>query len=592
MTTNELDRQTDVAPGIRTREHLLLTVLGTTPQLALYALGDQQVEARLAPLALLDLLPQGERPGRVVALCTPRAKQESWPLLEEKLRGRCTVELVEVPAGVAQEDISAYLAHVTGAVPAVRDIEITVDVTHGYRHFAFLTYTAVLYLAALRGVRVRGAYYGLLRLDDVSPFLDLGPLLALPRWVHALQVLRDTGSALPMAAVLREGPQDQSARTIARDLSQLSEGYLSGLPVELGQQARGFREQRLRPLKKLLTRSHHIPLAAELVDRLTEILEPFVLEQQVSGDGWKQQVTLSKSELERQARMVDDLLLHDSIATALGLLNEWTVSWVAWRLGHERGWLDFKLVRRKAASLLGAIAAVSGDPDLRHLLTDEQGSLGEFWSLLCELRNAYHHHGMRAQILIGNPQIAQKLQRVSAYWTAALRCCPEFSLALGESTGGRLLVSPIGRRPGVLFSALQASRAEENGEPTTCLVICSQETEGLIAEAASQAAYTGQIEPLRLKDPYGGRPEVERLVKAARKHLVGVDDVLVNVTGGTTLMGLTAEALADAARKLARPVRRFGLIDRRPSEQQDTEPYQTGEPFWLDPEEDGNANVD
>ncbi|MBN1460123.1 MAG: hypothetical protein JXA57_11350, partial [Armatimonadetes bacterium] len=533
-----------------------------------------------------------ERPDRVLALCTPQAKRESWPVLEEALRGRYPVEKVDVPAGDAQADVNSYLAHVAGAIPGAQEVELTVDVTHGYRHFAFLTYIAVLYLAALRGIQVRGAYYGLLRHDSVSPFLDLRPLLALPRWLHALQALRDTGSASPMAMALCEGPQNQSARTIARELSQLSEGYLSGLPLELGQHARGFREQRLKPLRKLLAREHHIPLAAELVDQLTEILDPFILDQQVSGDGWKQHVALSKPELARQARIVDDLLQRESIATALGLLNEWTVSWVAWRLGYERGWLDFQVVRRRAAGLLGAIAAVSGDPDLHHVLSDEQRSLGDFWSLLCELRNAYHHHGMRAQVLVGNPQIAQKLQRVSAYWKAGLRCCPDFSLALGESTGGRLLVSPIGRRPGVLFSALQACRADDNGEPTMCLVICSMETEGLIAEAAGRADYTGTIEPLRLEDPYGGRPEIERLVKAARKHLVGMDDVLVNITGGTTLMGLTAEAVADAARKLARPVRRFGLIDRRPSEQQDTDPYQTGEPFWLESMEDVDANVD
>ena len=47
-------------------------------------------------------------------------------------------------------------------------------------------------------------------------------------------------------------------------------------------------------------------------------------------------------------------------------------------------------------------------------------------------------------------------------------------------------------------------------------------------------------------------------------------------------MGLAAEALASTARGMARPVRRFGLIDRRPADRQMADPYQTGEPFWLD----------
>ncbi len=570
----------------------LLTVLGRKPQPARYALSDRQAEAQLAPLALVDLLLESERPHCVVALCTPEARAESLPLLEAGLGGRCEVKPIDVPAGDAQADVKTYLSRAASAIPADSGVELIVDVTHGYRHFSYLTYLAVLYLVGLRGVRLRGAYYGLLRKDDVSPFLDLRPLLELPRWFHALEVLRETGSALPMVATLRGGHQNQSARTIARELGQISEGYLSGLPLELGQHARQFRDQRLKPLKKVLDGDHSLPLAAELVERLREILESFALKDRFTGDGWKHRVQLSQPELERQGRIIDDLFRRESISTGLGLLNEWTVSWVSWRLGETSGWLDFHGTRRSAASLLSAMAAVGDDPDLGELLTGDQRALGGFWGGLCQLRNAYHHHGMRAQLLVGNPQISEKLKEVRNYWENVLRSCPGFSLALGTSRGGRVLVSPMGKRPGVLFSALHACRATGQAEPASCLVICSQETEGLIAEATEHADYEGAIVTLRLEDPFGGRPEIERLVKAARPPLLGADEVLVNVTGGTTLMGLAAEALADAARKLARPVRRFGLIDRRRPEHQEADPFQTGEPFWLDSAEGADGNDD
>ena len=522
-----------------------------------------------------------------MALCTSQAKKESWPILEEVLRNEYRLELVEVSAGDTQEDVNAYLTRVSGAIAG--QVDLTVDVTHGYRHFSFLTYIAVLYLAALREVRVRGAYYGLLQ-DGLSPFLDLRPLLDLPRWLHALEVLRDTGSTAPMARIISDGPRDSFAKKIERELSQLSDAYLSGLPLELGRQAHGIREQSRKPLKKRLERNHHLPLATEMVDRLAAILEPFALNERVSGDGWKQRITLSEEELKRQAGIIDDLLERESFATALGLMNEWTVSWVAWRRDDASKWLDYRKVRRSAAGFLGAIEAVGRDAELAHVLTDEQRLLGEFWRDLCELRNAYHHHGMRPQILVGNPQIDKKLRSVRDFWEGKLRSCPDISLSLGASLGGPILVSPIGRRPGVLFSALQACRVDRGiGEPVMCLVICSRETERLIEEALQRAGYAGAVESLVLADPYGGRPEIERLVGVARRCFIGAGEVLVNVTGGTTLMGLTAEALADAARGLARPVRRFGLIDRRPPEQQDADPYRTGEPFWLDSREDGDA---
>ena len=496
------------------------------------------------------------------------------------------------------------------AIP--NDVDLTVDVTHGYRHFSFLTYVAVLYLAALRGVQVRRAYYGLLRAsvppstgklpnasgtqpvapDPLSPFLDLRPLLELPRWLHALETLRETGSTVPLADALRAGPQSQSTRKVSDELSRLSEAYLSGLPLELGREADRFRSQSLKPLRRLLRDDHRLPLAGELVDRIEEMIAPVAMAP-VSGGVWKRGVALSADELGRQARVIDDLLRRGNVATALGLMNEWTVSWAVWRLDPDCDWLDYGKVRRRAGNLLGAVAAVADDRDLRDVLTDEQRALGNFWRELCDLRNAYAHHGMRPQVVVGGPKVAGQLERIRGFWERTLRACPDWSLSLGTSPGGRVLVSPIGQRPGVLFSAMRACLT--NGEteaPATCLAICSRETEKFIAEAASQAGHTGAIEPLRLDDPYGGTAEIPCLEKKAQRHFIGADEVLVNVTGGTTLMGLAAEALASTARGLACPVRRFGLIDRRPPDRQMADPYQTGEPFWLDRSSDGDEDDD
>ena len=229
------------------QEHLLFTVLGMNPRPARYVLGDREVEAQLAPVALLDLMLEKDRPGRVLALCTPEAKRESLPLLEEALCSRLPIEVVSIPSGETQEDVNNFLATVVGAIDP--GVELTVDVTHGFRHFSFLTYISLLYLAALRGVSVRAAYYGMLNPEGQSPFLDLRPLLDLPRWIHALEVLQDTGSALPMARNLLDGPGGQQARDNARDLRRLSEAYLSGLPLELGWQARNVLAQRRKPLQ-------------------------------------------------------------------------------------------------------------------------------------------------------------------------------------------------------------------------------------------------------------------------------------------------------------------------------------------------------
>ncbi len=96
-------------------------------------------------------------------------------------------------------------------------------------------------------------------------------------------------------------------------------------------------DRRLGALKKLLEGDdHRLPLASELIEGLKGTLGSFAADTPTVGDGWKQRVDLTAVELDRQARIIDDLLRRKNVAAALGLMNEWTVSWVVWRQGDRR----------------------------------------------------------------------------------------------------------------------------------------------------------------------------------------------------------------------------------------------------------------
>ena len=565
-------------------DHLMLTVLGTNPQRARYVLGGCEYPCVLAPVALLKLLPEAERPDRVMAVCTPEAKKETWPKLQKELPDQYQAELVEIPNGGELGDINEFLKKVMDAIP--ENVELTVDITHGFRHFSFLIHTSVLYMAALRGIRVRGAYYGMLNRNAPSPFLNLRPLLELPRWTHALEVLRETGSALPLASLLGAVPwcNSQFPNRLSDQLKGLSEAYLSGLPLELGERAWQLKECDTE-LGKLL-RAGQLPLERELRVQFKEMLEP----QALLDKPPKSNIPLSKDELTRQAHIIDSLLDKGHTATALGLMREWTVSWVIHRQDPSAEWLDRNAVRRQAENLLRSICTLEKDNPAE--LSPKQRNLAEFWRELTDLRNGFAHHGMRRQALVNDPKTNGQIGDVRKYWKTTLRSLPEFSLSLGASNGGRVLISPIGQSPGVLFSAVKAYPSNANGEgPTLCLIICSGETKGLITEVLQQAGYGGEVATLLLRDAWAfEKKELKRLVKQARQHLIGADEVAVNVTGGTTVMGLLADKLASEARRFARPTRRFGLIDRRARTKQSTDPYQAGEPFWLDASEGADGD--
>ena len=128
----------------------------------------------------------------------------------------------------------------------------------------------------------------------------------------------------------------------------------------------------------------------------------------------------------------------------------------------------------------------------------------------------------------------------------------------------------------MLFSALKVA------EPDTCLVICSTASASSITDAAKHAGFSGRIEQIDLTDPYGGFDEIDDAAEQAHPHLLNADEVVANMTGGTTLMGLVIQRLVEEAQRLDRPVRRFALIDRRPPADQDSEPFVQGEDHWLD----------
>ena len=80
----------------------------------------------------------------------------------------------------------------------------------------------------------------------------------------------------------------------------------------------------------------------------------------------------------------------------------------------------------------------------------------------------------------------------------------------------------------------------------------------------------------------GGFDEIDKAATQARQRLLDADEVIANMTGGTTLMGLVIQRLVEEAQRLDRPVRRFALIDRRTPAEQDSEPFVQGDDHWLD----------
>jgi CRISPR-associated DxTHG motif protein len=560
---------------IGARDRLLVTVLGTNPQPAIYELAGHTHQARLAPIALLAL--DDEQFDEVIALCTSEASKVSLPLLERSL-GSAQLAHVDIPAGVSADDIGTFLHAFTCSIP--EGSELVVDVTHGFRHLSFLTLLGALYASTLGRAEVRSAYYALRRdPPERSPFVDLAPLLELTGFLYAARVLHERGDPQPLADELRRlTGTPKRAQNVARALDALSHAYASALPLELGRRAGLFLRDQLKPLRRELN-DRRLPLVDELLSQVKDSLGRFQLPVE-SGQGWKRQTPLDAEELERQARLIDELLERRSLGPALTLMEEWIGSWACLRLGLESRWLD-RNARSTAANKLHALAKIESDVK-GAALAGEQRQLARFWKALSEARNAYAHAGMR-----GDEVDAELPESVRGGWDT-LKRAPNWPLEVPARSVAPVLVSAVGTTPGPLYSALRACSTD----PGCLIAICSEETRALAEEARRHAGSTATLIPLTMADPVGGTTEIDRVVADAAEHLFEGPEVLVNLTGGTTLMGLVVERIAREAARLGRAVRRFGLIDRRPREEQLGDPYVAAEPCWLDPRGDDGTGDD
>ena len=580
--------------------HILLTSLGMRADKTTYKWYEKTITAELAPLALVQLLEKSQLPNRVVAVVTQGAKRETWQTFRA---GICRTlkfspELVEIPDGNNAEEIRQILESVANRIP--KGANLTLDVTQGLRHFSFIFYALVLYLTSLRGVKIRGAYYGMVEgtpQDVPKPIIDLQPLLELPEWFHAVRMFSDQGTTKPMADLLqpladtldretrqlfkagnkeagakRSGQTKQVKNSVDR-LKGYAFAYESALPLEFGKAG----ERLINSIQKLpVTDSNGLPLlVTELIRTVIDAAEKSAFEELPSKDGnWKSVIHLDKEELKRQARMIDLYLDRGQISLATGLMREWVVSWAIWKSGKTeecKEWLNGK-VRQCYEHRLGAIGAFARNSEFRSDITPKQREFGNFWNQLTnELRNALHHHAMRIDPLEQPPS---SFETVQSFWGQLKE--DQIDLPLLGGGEGKLLISPQGTRPGALFSALKVAEAD------SCLAICSATSASSVSEAAKHANFTGCIKQIELVDPHGGYDEINEIRKQACRYLLNADEVIANMTGGTTLMGIIVQQLVEDAQKLDRPVKRFALIDRRRSEDQESNPFVQGDPHWLD----------
>ena len=598
--------------------HILLTSLSQYPKDAVYFLGGKTAAANQSPLALMQLLPPERLPQEIIVLCTEKLLEDQFSRVKELIElGGSTVgrpsrrveaRALLIPDGKNTGELWNILHLLLDAVPP--DCRLTLDLTHGYRSFPFLFFTAVLYLKALRSVHIEAVCYAMFESAETEkPFIDLSLILDMVEWFYATRTFRETGQAGRLIAMLNPFEECPAAlhgderrpykqvESLRKSFESAAAAYIQALPLEFGDFAAGLMNKLKDPLPEHLLEK--VPLPGELFGEIRSFIEPFAFPDRRKN---KAGIPLDKQELARQVGIIDTCLRQGHVNHAIGLIREWIVSAARFsQSGVEqiegRVWLKSggekgrRFVEHRL-NLLVELLTGKGLPGIQ--LTGGQIWLAGQWQFLAARRNDLHHHGFKVDnALLDEKKISEILERWAeikdslgdvAKWRIDLiperLDGPNGWVAAEEAPAvakcGTLLVSPLGLSRGLLYSALHHVR------PGSLLVISSPDAAACLDEIMEKAGWCGNRMIRLMQDPHTGFNELESFSKDIVTVIMQADEVVVNITGGTTAMQHIVQQIAGYAEELGRLVRRVALADRRSPQEQRDDPYVPGEMIRLD----------
>lgn len=413
---------------------VMLTVLGVGARPATYRFKDREgrYNALLSPVALIELTEPTQRPQQVFAVVTPRARVESLPALTAAVAAidpTIAIEAIDVP------DMTD-LAGILGAIASRFEEEdaLVLDVTHGARHMPFLMYAVSLYLVALKRVRLDGAFYAMFIGPNEAPsgsagqpgeqlaeFMDLKPLLELPRWTYAVASFQQSGNANQLADLMQERHGQRlpgrafplSTARLATRLREVGEFSASGLPLETGLAAASVAAMLRR--REFDDATVEVPLNGDLRSMVERSVAPMAIAD--AKDKKKPDLILDTEELRRQVHIVKMLIRWGHFASATTLLREWFVTWCIWSperrgkgpVGH---WLSRNVrdgaprsdstndedaestSESGATGFLNEIDKIVRSGATDHQLSEREVALAKAWNACRDIRNSFAHCGM------------------------------------------------------------------------------------------------------------------------------------------------------------------------------------------------------
>ncbi|MBD3408475.1 MAG: CRISPR-associated DxTHG motif protein [Candidatus Lokiarchaeota archaeon] len=450
-----------------------------------------------------------------------------------------------------------------------RPVNLVIDITHGFRYLALLYFSAISYLTLFREVKIDGIFYGKYTGTNQTAIIDLTPAYAFVQWTQAAHAFTESGKVDFLARMLHarkmdlitSNQSDKSMNDVVKCLQGMAYPLTHPLPIEIGQAVHLF----LNALDELKNESLLSPAFAHVLDDITQRIAP------LSGQmipRKKREVILDNDEIRKELKIAAWFLAHGRLGDALIVLREYLVNAVL-LCENKDDWLVHE-ERVRVSSRLSALSRNIENESISQLLSENQREIADIWQELSVLRNSYAHAGFKQDRIRPDREMTRAyelLERCSNLPAVTLRF---------ESTHGRLLISPLGLSPGTLYSALLRF------EPDFVIVLTSSDSIEAIDQIVKKANFPKEaVKTISYVDPFVGYEEIPHIVNSCLEDLLLSDQVICNITGGTTLMGETVRTIYEHCRRFDISSQLFALIDRRSRKEQEKNPFFLGDCIQL-----------
>lgn len=538
-----------------------------------YYLGGGEYRTCFASVAIKHLVDE-LADAQTILFSTHEAIERYKPQLTECI----DPDFVEIPMASTPEDVRTIFKTIDEHVN--EGIDVYIDITSAYRSLQFIYFVVAVYLSGFKHVHIKGLYYGAYeaRVNDRSPVIDLTFLVDTIDWFYAAKLFERFGlsgligrkmSVIQNNCHKNQLPKKpQKLKPVGEKLLQsISLGLFNADAVFVGEQCASLKRQREEVMGEI---DQFVPEAAALINAAFDTYIPFAI---------NETNTLNQDEIEREMLLIDWYLEKKQLKNALTLIREWVVNRYL-LFEKSENWLNYDKVRRPCENKLNSLRnwiRLNAADDCKALfgnLSHEGQEFAKISSQLFDLRNELSHGGYKTTHSVKYHDIEKSIKKITDLWNQ-IRTIDDVFLAnlfKRKYKYETLIITPLGLSTGVLYTLLKKHHGD-----AAFVIITSKQARKSIELCFEKAGVVPVYFIEEVENPFADILAKKDLENKYLPLLLDSHKIIVNYTGGTSLLQLNVMRIEEMVGRYGIPVSRVVTIDHRSPQEQQSDPWVTGE---------------